>query len=85
MEQKICNDELYEEVANELKGKYSFLQDISSDTVREIVNTQSLFTVKTIKKGAFESVRYVYLGKIAARLRKVQKINEQRGKQTIKE
>ncbi len=56
MEQKICNEELYEEVAKEL--------NISTAQVKEIVGIQSLFTYNTIKQGEFSTVRYVYLGKI---------------------
>lgn len=71
--ENVCNDKLYQEVAKEL--------NLPENLVKEVVHAQSLFTHKTIKKGAFESIRYVYLGKIAAKLRKIQKLNDIMGKQ----
>lgn len=63
MEQKICNEELYDEVSREL--------DIHKDIVKEVIHTQSIFTLNTIKRGLFESIRYVYLGKITIKLGKL--------------
>lgn len=63
MEQKICNDDLYDEVSKEM--------DIPIDIIKEVVHTQSIFTLNTIKRGLFESVRYVYLGKITIKLGKL--------------
>lgn len=77
MEQKICNDELYEEVAKEL--------NISIAMVKEIVNIQSIFTVNTIKKGEFSAIRYVYLGKIFANEGKIKNIEKANEKKQLKE
>lgn len=70
---KYCNEELYRETADEL--------DVHIDLVKDVVNVQSEFTKKIIKKGFFESIRYVYLGAIKPRHKKIQKMNDMQGKQ----
>ncbi len=69
--ENICNQELYDEVAREL--------NISSDEVEKIVKAQSQYTRHIIEVGKFEGIRYVYLGKIAAKTRKVQQLNQAQG------
>lgn len=69
--EKICNKELYEEVAKELKEPES--------VIRDVVKAQSDFTFDVMDRGDFENITYVYLGKVKAKLSKIQKLNEARG------
>ena len=68
---KICNKELYAEVAKELNE--------SESLVEEIIKIQSKFTIEVMERGAFETILYPYLGKIKPRLKKVQMINHMQG------
>lgn len=72
VDDRFCNEQLYRETAEEL--------NVNIELVKDIVNVQSEFTKDTIKKGAFESIRYVYLGGIKAKHSKVQRLNEAMGK-----
>ncbi len=63
---RYCNEQVYYEVAENL--------EVPEQLVKDIFNAQSEFTAKIIKRGAFESVTFVYLGKIKAKLRAVSKI-----------
>ncbi len=60
-----CNEELYNEVAEKL--------NISPELVKDIVNAQSLTTVKNMKN--LENTRYVYLGAIKFNKGKFLKLN----------
>jgi len=73
LKSQYCNDELYKETARECK--------VSEELVEDIASIQSEFTKNKIKKGAFESIRYVYLGAIKARHRKIQQMNDAQGKE----
>ena len=72
LDSRFCNEEIYRETSEDLK--------VDLELVKNIVNVQSEFTKDTIKRGAFESIRYVYLGIIKAKHNKVQRINEAMGK-----
>lgn len=60
-----CNEELYEETAEEL--------DISISLVKEIVHANSQFIRRVIETGGFENVILPYLGKVKSKPRSVQK------------
>lgn len=62
---KYCNEEIYEETAEEL--------GVDIELVREVVDYHSKFIVSIIFQGAFENVILPYLGKVKAKLRSIQK------------
>jgi nucleoid DNA-binding protein len=64
-EKNFCNETLYSEVAEELR--------VSENFVKEIVKSHSDFIVRSIERGAFESITLPYLGKLKAKLKSVQK------------
>lgn len=69
--EKVCNNELYLEVSKEL--------ELNEGLIKDIIQAQSQFTKMIMERGAFEGVRYVYLGKICAKLKKVQMMNHVMG------
>lgn len=64
-EKNICNETLYEEVSEELGVSYTL--------VKEVVKSHSEFILRSIERGAFESITLPYLGKLKANLRSVQR------------
>lgn len=66
------NLNLYQQVAKET--------GVSVEMVQEIVQAQSSFIRTTVERGAFESVSLVYLGKIKAKLKYIQYINQNKGR-----
>ncbi len=69
--ENVCNEGLYDEVASDL--------GLPKELIKSIANAQSLFTKHIIETGLFEGVRYVYLGKITAKVKKIQQLNEAQG------
>lgn len=66
-----CNHEILTEVAKEL--------GLSFFDVREIVNSQSLFTKQIIESNSFDGVRWPYFGVFKAKPKEVQIINHLKG------
>ena len=64
---KICNDQLYREVAEEL--------DISPARVREAVSFQSKFIAEHILSGSLENFYIPYFGKFKVRVKYIQWVN----------
>jgi hypothetical protein len=63
----ICNEILITETADEL--------GLSEDLVRDVITFQGKECERVIKRGAFETVRLPYIGKLEANHKKVQKLN----------
>lgn len=63
---KFCNKQVFEKVSQEL--------NVDEKLVEEIFDIQSEFAAKVVKTGAFESVTFVYLGKLKAKLNAISKI-----------
>ena len=61
---KVCNDRMYEEVAQEL--------GYPIERVKEVFKCQGELTRRAMRRGGFEGVKWMYLGKIVANFRKVQ-------------
>ena len=65
---KLCNEELYKEVAEEFS--------LTSEMVRDIiVEGQSKFTTVIMKSGTFDSIRWPYLGVFKAKTKLIQVLN----------
>jgi hypothetical protein len=65
------NEQLYEFTSKET--------GVDITQVKDIIKQQSVFTKHIIEVGAFESVIYPYLGKMKAKLKKVQQMNHFKG------
>lgn len=63
---KYCNEEVYLKVADKL--------GVSHQLVADIFKAQADFSVRTIKRGGFEGITYIYLGKLKPNLRAIPKI-----------
>lgn len=66
-----CNHEILTEVARELGLQFS--------DVKEMVNSQSLFTKQVIESNSFDGVRWPYFGVFKAKTKEVQIINHLKG------
>lgn len=66
-----CNQEVFVEVAKEL--------GLSVATVKEIFNSHSLYTRKTMESNTFDGVRWPYLGVFKSKPKEVQFINHLKG------
>ena len=70
-DQRVCNADLYAEVAEEL--------GVPIGMVKAVLKSQAEFTESIIRKGAFEGVSYPFLGKIKAKHKKVMLLNQLKG------
>lgn len=66
-----CNQEVFAEVAKDL--------GLASAIVKEIFNTHSLFTRKTMESNTFDGVRWPYLGVFKSKPKEVQILNHLKG------
>jgi len=66
-----CNTEVFTEVAKEL--------GLTVAVVKEIFNTHSLFTKKTMEDNTFDGVRWPFLGVFKSKPKEVQVINHLKG------
>ena len=66
-----CNPELIARVSLELGIPESLVQEVSS--------YQGIYTATIIREGAFESVRWPYVGQFTAKMTYVKKVNEKQG------
>jgi len=71
MERIICNPVILKEVSTEL--------GLPLETVKNIVNSQSEFTKFIIEQGAFDSVRWPYLGIFKSKPKEVQILTHLQG------
>lgn len=65
---KTCNEDLYQEVAEEL--------EISPSRVREAVTFMSKFIAEEIKSEKMENIYIPYFGKFKVRVKYIQLVNE---------
>lgn len=75
MEKVLCNSTCLREVANEL--------GLPLKDVKEIVDCQSEFTRVTIETGAFNNIRWPYLGVFKSKTKEIQMINYLKGMNPI--
>lgn len=65
------NDSIMQEIANE--------QDLPLKLVKEIVTTQSKFTVEVIRSNMFDSIRWPYFGTFKAKVKQANVLNYMKG------
>ena len=71
---EVCNKAIIDDTYRELYEKDSI---ITKELIEDVVDKgQSLFAYETIMLGTFETVSYPYLGKLKARHRYIQQMNQ---------
>lgn len=66
-----CNQEVFIDVAREL--------GLTTAVIKEIFNSHSMFTRKTIESNSFNGVRWPYLGAFKSKPKEVQVLNHLKG------